>query len=429
MISRIALNVTIESFQTCIAGKKVVLLYPWTTYRNLFLAHFTETAQSQLLYFRVPDTQSDLGSWLTLLAEWLELMQSGLSTRLKQALVGDSPARMGEALAADLKGSPKILFIDELDRVPLDDDFNRFIESAIRVLPDDVQIVLSSRHLTRQPWYDMLVRGEGCVLGTEYLKDDGMFTIEDTERPHLEVYAFGQGHVFVDGREITQWEGALPRNLFFYLVDHPLITRDEIFEIFWPNLSVKEATNVFHVTKRKITGLISAAVGAGTYELTQYKSGFYTPSNKVARHYDAADFEDVITRATTAVTDQEEQDLLLRAIALYREAYLQTIDMPWAVERREKLRQQYVQACNQVARSLRRTNDWQRALGFYSRAIKVAPEREDIHREMMKIYIQNAMYADAIKQYESLATTLKDMLGVTPAPELRELYGSITSTL
>ena len=106
----------------------------------------------------------------------------------------------------------------------------------------------------------MVARGDAIVLGTDQRKDDMMFTVEATPKPQLEVYAFGRGHALVNGLPITNWDGALPRNLFFFFMDHPLVTRDEIFETFWPDLSVKEATNVFHVTKRKITERISMKI-------------------------------------------------------------------------------------------------------------------------------------------------------------------------
>ena len=32
----------------------------------------------------------------------------------------------------------------------------------------------------------------------------------------------------VNGTPITNWDGALPRNLFFFFMDHPLVTRDEM---------------------------------------------------------------------------------------------------------------------------------------------------------------------------------------------------------
>ena len=35
-----------------------------------------------------------------------------------------------------------------------------------------------------------------------------------------------------------------------------MATRDDIFNTFWPSLSIKEATNVFHVTKRKVNEIL-----------------------------------------------------------------------------------------------------------------------------------------------------------------------------
>ena len=116
----------------------------------------------------------------------------------------------------------------------------------------------------------------------------------------------------------VQLDGALPRNLFFYFIDNPLVTRDDIFGTFWPTLSIKEATNVFHVTKRKISERITMKVEeSGNYELTQYSSGFYMPGDKVVRHYDAGDFQDAVEKAATTM-DEREEELLVRGEAFPR---------------------------------------------------------------------------------------------------------------
>ncbi len=33
-------------------------------------------------------------------------------------------------------------------------------------------------------------------------------------------------------KRVTAWDGALPRNLLFYFMERPLLTRDEIFATF-----------------------------------------------------------------------------------------------------------------------------------------------------------------------------------------------------
>lgn len=429
MIRQVVTRVSLDSFKERSQGKQVILLYPWTNYRNLFLSHFLASAKDGLLYYRIPQEITTLAGWLHDLVTELDQTLDGFGASLKTALDQDNPAGWGDALAADLGAystDQVILFIDELDRVPFEQDFNRFIQALVNVQPPHVQLVLSSRLLTYTPWYDLVVQGKAVVLGTEQRKDDVMFTVEDTPKPQLEIYAFGRGHAIVNGQEITNWDGALPRNLFFYFVDNNLVTRDDIFDTFWPNLSIKEATNVFHVTKRKISERISVNVDDGdNYELTQYSSGFYMPSDKVVRHYDVGDFQEAAERASTTLDEREEESLLRRAIDFYKAPFLETIDMPWVNERRQHLQQLYAQSLISLGNICKRRDDKNEALGFYSRALKETPAREDIQREVMRLYLDLGQPEDARNQFHYLEQYLDQTLGVAPADETRQLYNAI----
>ena len=431
MLPQEVTKMTMRDFQARSEGKKVILLYPWTNYRTLFLTHFLTSLEHGLLYYRIPETNLKLQDWLAAMTDELNQVLDGFGKNVRNALATKTkPSELGEALAADLKAySPQdkvVLFIDEFDRAPMDRSLRQFIEAATANLADNIQLAFSSRRLTYNPWYQMVASGDATVIGTEYRKNDVMFTVEDEARPQLEVYSLGRGYALVNGQEITNWDGALPRNLFFYFMDHPLVTRDEIFETFWPNLSVKEATNVFHVTKRKISERIGMKVNDGnSYELTHYSGGFYMPSEKVVRHYDVADFQDAIERSMVATSDAKEKELLMQAIDLYKEPFLQTVSMDWVEERREHLRQLYSQALISMARLHKRNNELPSALGYFARALKETPEREDIHREVMSIYMQQDMYEDARAQYNTLARILQETLGISPSRETRELFEMI----
>lgn len=434
MVSQNITKVTFDSFRERSSGKKVVLLYPWTNYRTLFLTHFLSTRQTGLLYYRIKDEQTNLSGWLSDLVAELDSVLGGFGSNLRQALAaGGKPEALGEALAADLgqvNNGEVALFIDEFDRAPLNGDFRKFIRAAVAALPSGVQLAFSSRLLTYQPWYDMVAVGEAIVLGTEYRKDDVMFTVEPAAKPQLEVYSLGRGYAIVNGQQITNWDGALPRNLFFYFMDHPLVTRDEIFATFWPDLSVKEATNVFHVTKRKISERISMKVGSSkNYELTQYSGGFYIPSDKIVRHYDVADFQGAIERSMLASDDRQEEELLSQAIELYKAPFLQTVMMHWSNERRDQLRQLYAQALINMGRIHKRRANDRNALGYFVRSLKETPEREDIHREVMSIYLKLDMPQDAMMQYRTLEQALRETLGISPSRETRELLSLIEARL
>ncbi|NJL95427.1 MAG: hypothetical protein HC915_17740, partial [Anaerolineae bacterium] len=116
-----------------------------------------------------------------------------------------------------------------------------------------------------------------------------------SEMTLLEVRAFGAGRVQLNGQAVVSWDGILPRSLFFFLVDKGLATRTEIFNTFWPNLSVREATNVFHVTKRKISEVLGI-------DLTVYMSGFYHISPKIHLSYDVALFNQALPLEALTLT-------------------------------------------------------------------------------------------------------------------------------
>ena len=429
MISHDVTNVSFESFLSITQGKKLVLLYPWTNYRNVFLSYFLTGLSDGLLYYRVPDSGGTTATWVRGLMESIKQTSEGFGVQLAEALDEGAPAEIGGALAADLATLDRdrvILYLDELDRVPHDDAFQQFIAGLIENLADGAQLAVNSRLLTYDPWIEWVNRDEAVVLGTSNQRNHLIFNKARELKPQLEVYAFGRGHAVSNGREIQSWDGALPRNLFFYFIDNPLVTRDQIFEIFWPKLSIRDATNVFHVTKRKITERISMMVsGGGSYELTTYSTGFYVPSDKIVRHYDVADFEQAIESALLSTDPAVRQTLYREAIDMYKAPFLFPLNLPWVEARRKQLQAMYSEALNGMARLKAEEQAWEESLGFYVRALKESPQREDFHRGAMQMYINLGRNADAWQHYSLLEKQLKRSLGVKPSRETQELLSGL----
>jgi two-component SAPR family response regulator len=416
-----------QDFHAKISETQLTLLYPWNPYRNAFLAYVVADSGKEMVYYRLTEDDVTLQAWLTNMGETLVAELGGFSPPEDM-----DPSAWGEALAQHINAFAERqavwFFLDEIDRVPHDDNLSQFVIALVESISENVSLVVSSRLLKYQPWYDFVEQRNAAVFGTERRAHDVMFSVSDDAKPPLEVYGLGRGYALVSGQEITNWDGALPRNLFFYFMDNPLVTRDEIFEVFWPRLTTKEATNVFHVTKRKISERITMKIDqTGNYELTQYSAGFYKPSDKLIRYYDVEEFEDAVNDSITAMDEAEQEVLLQRAIDLYKGPFLQDGTMAWMVERRNELRGLYAQALIGMGRICQRRAEHMTALGYYVRALKETPEREDIHRNVMQIYINEGMYDDARNQYKALAKRLNKELKIEPDNETRQLFESIPS--
>jgi len=405
-----------------IEGKPVVILYPRHRKRGALVAMFLRYYEQSILYYSLDEDQATLRTWLDRLMYDEDLAPLFGTQTLAALGVDAAPEELAEAFGADLAGAldgkPFMLFLDQFDHLVMDQDANRFFLALPDALPEHVQVVINARLLGLRPWNDLILDEKAAVIGNESAMNGGIYG-HDPALGQLEVYALAGGHVYIDGRPVTRWEGSLPRHLFYYFVDHPMVTRDEIFSIFWPKLGVKEATNVFHVTKRKISERLG-------HELTQYASGFYTHSPRLMIHYDVQLFEDAARQALN--NDVDAPALWYQAVKLYRSDFLPKLDLPWVRERRAALRQQYAQVLINLGRYHRGNDDLEQALGYLLRALRVKPDWEDVHQDVMLLYHQMGRKDDAIAQYRQLEKTLKRMFGIQPSKDTQRLLQIISAT-
>ncbi len=335
----------------------------------------------------------------------VNLAEHQLETQLKAALASQS-----ESLR-----KVKTLVLDECDRANVN-ALDAFLPRLAAQLSSG-RVMVVSREVPQ------------CVLNDEQLRSQSRFVPVDeavmlSDYAHqtdgtalLEVRALGSGRILLNGKHVDNWDGVLPRSLFFYLIDRGMTTRSEIFETFWPNLSTREATNVFHVTKRKISEVLGL-------DLTVYWSGFYRIAPDIKLSYDAALFSEMIQDSAVA-SAEEAKRLLERAISLYRCDFLTSVEMDWVVKRRKELLESYGEALISLAKMMEKSGEIARALGLYVRAALTNPRREDLARSIMMLYHELGMPEDAIATYARLEQELERSLGVSPAPQLQELLASI----
>jgi DNA-binding SARP family transcriptional activator len=410
---------TLSTFQEKTLGKTFALIYPRHRSHLALVAMFLQTYQHNLIYYPLKEHDATLFDLLTSLVNDENVFPAGTGSQTRAALDAEAkPPDLAAAFGADLgalRSDEFMLMLDALDYMDMDAAADRFFRALPDVLPSHVRIVINARLMDLQPWNDLVLSGDAAVVGNEEALDGGIYGGHEG-LGQLEVLALSGGHVYIDGRPVTSWDGSLPRHLFYYFVDHPMVTRDEIFEIFWPKMAVKEATNVFHVTKRKISERLG-------YELTNYSNGFYIPSVRLDVHYDARVFENAVQEAIENEVNAPAN--WYQAVQLYRSDYLPYISMPWVEARREEMKHKYAQALIGLGRYHRGLNELDKSLGYLLRALREKPDWEDVHRDVMMIYFQQGKQDAAIAQYEQLTATLKRMFGIAPSKVTRDLLDVI----
>jgi two-component SAPR family response regulator len=206
----------------------------------------------------------------------------------------------------------------------------------------------------------------------------------------------------------------LPKTLFYYLVDRGITTRADIFERFWPNLPSKEATNVFHVTKRKINELLKA-------DLMIYERSFYRIAPEIHLRYDVSLFHQYI-QDSAGVAGAAKRDLLLRAISLYRAAFIHSLDSEWARSRRDEMAEAYADALSSLAEVYEGEGNAEEAFVNYLRAFQQRPHSAEIVAPILRLGSEQQRQDEARGIYHQYLTLLD---GGAPKSELAALYDAL----
>jgi hypothetical protein len=240
--------------------------------------------------------------------------------------------------------------LDECDRAQ-EAAFDGFLRRLLQEVRGGRMLILS-RDTPLCVRSDSDLHGYSCLIPS----DDGWMLMDYSQRPTnagklLEVRGLGRGQVVLDGRNIENWDGELARALLFFLVDGEAVPRSDIFEAFWPTLGAHEATNVFHVTKRKI------AERLGQRNLTKFRGGLYHVAPDIEVKYDVRMFLQAVENSAQADSRTDAEVFLRQAVVLYRRDFLSSLDSRWALKRRQELLRVYGKALGSLADVLEQKPD------------------------------------------------------------------------
>jgi DNA-binding SARP family transcriptional activator len=401
-----------------------VLLHPRSRYRAILIARLINDPEVKTYYYAMGPDDVNIPSFLAGLthdmADQYPLFGRNLNN-LRYETLNDMQVLI-DTLVSDLdelSKEPFVLVFDEYDRADAADDLQTFIEELIPALPEQCRVVINSRSLPRLPWVSLIAQKQATVLEDDRLVAGDFYGVEGEGISHLDVFALGPGYVLLDGKQISTWEGHLPRLLFFFALDRPIVTRAEICQAFWPELETDQAVNVFHVTKRRL----HKALG---FDVLVHDGGYYRVNPKISIHYDVMDFVGALVEGRS----KEGADSVAawqRAIELYRGPFLQGHDDQWILDRREDFRAGYMEALTEMARARKTEGRNEQALGFFLRAANEDPRREDLDREVMQLYSDLGRRSEAAGHYQKLVEMFKEEYDAEPSAETRALYEEIMS--
>jgi DNA-binding SARP family transcriptional activator len=411
-----------ETLLTYSPDARMILLHPRSRYRSLLVAHLANTPGLNVFYYALGPDDVNLHSFLNGITHDLGAQHPTFGRHLH--MLAPDECHFDKLLTTfaqdicEISADPFMIILDEYDRADGADDIQNFIEKLVGYLPDNCRIIINSRTLPRLSWISMTAKRRAVLLEDDLLLSDNFYNNQGTGNQTLEVFALGPGFVLLNDKMIDAWEGHLPRLLFFFALERPVITRSEICEAFWPELDTDQAVNVFHVTKRRLHKALDM-------DVLVHEDGYYRINPDLDVYYDSMAFVTQLIQGRNRKSDNWIA-AYQQAVDLYRGPFLQGHTDPWISMRRADYRAGFLEALTEIANFRLQQDRPELALGLFQRAVAEDNTRQDLHREIMQLFARLGRRSEAAAHYQWLCDDAAKS-GWTLSPETQKVYGEIMS--
>lgn len=248
--------------------------------------------------------------------------------------------------------------------------------------------------------------------------------------PPLQITSLGRFGIARDHVALPPCTARKAIAIFRYLLTRRfhMASKEELMELLWPAASPSKAAHNLQVA---ISALRRHLDPAGqSYVLWEH--GSYRLAPDAALQDDRRLFLDLCASADRAWHANQPE----RAEALYAEAvecylgdyYVDDADATWAIAERERLLTLYLVALERLGDLHQARDGYEAAIACYLRLVERDTFREDIFCHLMRCFWQLGRRADALRQYQRIADTLRTELGLAPGPETQALHASMLSS-
>lgn len=111
---------------------------------------------------------------------------------------------------------------------------------------------------------------------------------------------------------------------------------------------------------------------------------------------------------------------------IYRATFLANdAETPWVLEARERLKNRFLRAVEEVGRQLEKAGLMREAIHLYDRATEVEPLAEGLYRRLMLAHLAQGSPADAMRVYRRCREMLSILLSIPPSRETQALVERI----
>jgi DNA-binding SARP family transcriptional activator len=243
----------------------------------------------------------------------------------------------------------------------------------------------------------------------------------------LEIKLFGPVQISHDNWKTKVSTTRVIQGLLAYLLlqRHRTHSREGLASLFWGEQNEERARGCLNTSLWRLRTILEpTGIAQGTYLMRDDSGniGF----NRESRHWlDIADFEGEINRILRIPyesIEEEQVKKLENVMLLYDGDLLEGFYDDWILREREKFRALYLNSLAYLMKYDRFHGGYEKALGYGQQILEIDPLREEIHREIIRLHVENRQRSEAVRQYKVCCEVLQTELDIQPMEETQALY-------
>ncbi len=217
------------------------------------------------------------------------------------------------------------------------------------------------------------------------------------------------------------------RRLFAYLLlqHYRPQPRALLADLFWGDQTDERAHKCLNTALWRLRSMLELQGAPNDSYLVNSNSGEIA-FNRDSHHWiDLVVFEETAHKLLSKPVDrlnQCDEDDFRKLQQLYRGDLLESFYDDWALRAREYIRKLYVDTLGAYMCYEQYLGHLPGAIELGTQILDMDPLREEIHRDLIRLYLRSGQRTLAIRQYLACAELLERELGILPLAETQQLY-------
>ena len=249
----------------------------------------------------------------------------------------------------------------------------------------------------------------------------------------LHLHLFGAVSFSFDaaGASVLTHVGGRPGCLLAYLAlaRGRYFSRSELVSVLWPDPVDQRGVGTFNTVLWRLRKLVERPPLAQGELIACDRCGAVGLHPMAPLQLDVDRFAQLVLPVLAKPLEAmsaDDVDALRSGIEIYTADILTDLSDDWALREREKHRRHYLNALGRMMQMCTLAREHEAAIGYAQAILDHDALREDVHRELMRLFLHTGQRALALRQFEICRAALKRELAIQPMPETFALYRGMT---